>query len=76
MFKEVKVKYRLSINLHKHQLFLKEIHTESFQMWLYSILINTEDKSVIKSSTSDLYYKCQIFEADRMWSIRFSLLNK
>jgi len=30
------------MNLHKHQLYLFEQHSESFKIWLASIKINTE----------------------------------
>ena len=35
------------MNLHKHQLYLLEQHSESFKSWLAIIRINTEGKSLI-----------------------------
>ena len=35
------------MNLHKHQLFLLEQHSESFDIWSAIISINTEGKSLI-----------------------------
>ena len=36
------------MNLHKHQLYLLEQHSESFKRWSAIIRINTEGKSLIK----------------------------
>jgi len=35
------------MNLHKHQLYLLEQHSESFKSWSAIIRINTEGKSLI-----------------------------
>jgi len=35
------------MNLHKHQLYLFEQHSESFKIWSAIIRINTEGKSLI-----------------------------
>jgi len=35
------------MNLHKHQLYLFERHSESFKIWSAIIWINTEGKSLI-----------------------------
>ena len=35
------------MNLHKHQLYLFEQHSESFNIWLAILRINTEGKSLI-----------------------------
>ena len=35
------------MNLHKHQLYLLEQHSESFKIWSAIIRINTEGKSLI-----------------------------
>jgi len=35
------------LNLHKHQLYLLEQHSESFKTWSAIIRINTEGKSLI-----------------------------
>ena len=35
------------MNLHKHQLYLLEQHSESFNIWSAIIRINTEGKSLI-----------------------------
>jgi len=35
------------MNLHKHQLYLLEQHSESFNMWSAIIRISTEGKSLI-----------------------------
>jgi len=35
------------MNLHKHQLYLLEPHSESFKIWSAIIRINTEGKSLI-----------------------------
>ena len=35
------------MNLHKHQLYLLEQHSESFTIWSVIIRINTEGKSLI-----------------------------
>jgi len=35
------------MNLHKHQLYLLEQHSESFKSWSVFIRVNTEDKSLI-----------------------------
>jgi len=35
------------MNLHKHQLYLLEQHSESFKMWSAIMRINTEGKSSI-----------------------------
>ena len=35
------------MNLHKHQLYLLEQHSESFKVWSAIIRINTEGKSLI-----------------------------
>ena len=35
------------MNLHKHQLYLFEQHSESFNVWSAVIRINTEGKSLI-----------------------------
>ena len=39
--------YSLPMNLHKHQLYLLEEHSESFKIWSAVIRINTEGKSSI-----------------------------
>ena len=39
--------YSLPMNLHTHQLYLLEQHSESFKIWLAIIRINTEGKSLI-----------------------------
>jgi len=39
--------YSLPMNLHKHQLYLYEQHSESFKSWSAIIRINTEGKSLI-----------------------------
>ena len=39
--------YSLPMNLHKHQLYLLEQHSESFKIWSAIIRINTEGKSSI-----------------------------
>ena len=39
--------YSLPMNLHKHQLYLLEQHSESFNIWSAIIRINTEGKSLI-----------------------------
>jgi len=39
--------YSLPMNLHKHQLYLLEQHSESFKIWSAIIRINTEGKSLI-----------------------------
>ena len=39
--------YSLPVNLHKHQLYLLEQHSESFNIWSAIIRINTEGKSLI-----------------------------
>ena len=39
--------YRLPLNLHKHQLYLLEQHSESFNIWSATIRINAEGKSLI-----------------------------
>ena len=39
--------YSLPMNLHKHQLYLLELHSESFKIWSAIIRINTEGKSLI-----------------------------
>ena len=39
--------YSLPMNLHKHQLYLLERHSESFKIWSAIIRINTEGKSSI-----------------------------
>jgi len=36
------------MNLHKHQLYLLEQHSESFKSWSAIIRINTEGKSLIR----------------------------
>jgi len=38
------------MNLHTHQLYLPEQHSESFKMWATLIRINTEGKSLIMKS--------------------------
>ena len=38
--------YCLIMNLHKHQLYLLEQHSESFKIWSAIIRINTEGKSL------------------------------
>ena len=38
------------MNLHKHQLYLLEQHSESFKIWSAIIRINTEGTSVIMKS--------------------------
>ena len=35
------------MNLPKHQLYLFELHSESFKIWSAIIRINTDDKSLI-----------------------------
>jgi len=35
------------MNLHKHQLYFLEQHSESFKSWSAIIIINTEGKSLI-----------------------------
>jgi len=35
------------MNLHKHQLYLLEQHSESFEIWSANIRINTDGKSLI-----------------------------
>jgi len=42
------------MNLHKHQLYLLEQHSESFKIWSAIIRINTEGKSLIMKMGSDL----------------------
>ena len=39
--------YSLPMNLHTHQLYLLEQHSESFKIWLAIIRIKTEGKSLI-----------------------------
>jgi len=39
--------YSLPMNLHTHQLYLLEQHSESFRSWSVNIRINTEGKSLI-----------------------------
>ena len=47
------------MNIHKHQLFLLEKHSESFNIWSAIIRINTEGKSLImKSSPDKNKYRC------------------
>ena len=48
------------MNLHKHQLYLLEQHSESFKSWSAIIRINTECKSLIMKFGLDLISKCSI----------------
>jgi len=47
MFKVEYMYIVLTMNLHKHQLYLFEQHSESFKIWSAIIRINTEGKSLI-----------------------------
>ena len=50
------------MNLHKHQLYLLEQHSESFKSWSAIIRINTEGKSlIIKLSPGHKHFKVHFF---------------
>ena len=44
------------MNLHKHQLYLLEQHSESFKIWSAISRINTEGKSLIMKLGPDLIH--------------------
>jgi len=51
------------MNLHTHQLYLLEQHSESFKLWSVIIRINTEGKCLIMESSPGLicrFYICVI----------------
>ena len=52
--------YSLPMNLHKHQLYLLEQHSESFTIWSAIIRINTEGKSLYEIGPSNPKFKCWI----------------
>ena len=45
------------MNLHKHQLYLLEQHSESFKSWSAIIRINTEGKSLIMKLGPEVFVK-------------------
>ena len=45
------------MNVHKQQLYLLELRSESFEIWLASIMINTEDKSLSMTLGLELLFK-------------------
>jgi len=56
------------MNLHKHQLYLLEQHSESFKIWSAIIRINTEGKSLVIKSSSGQLVKGQLIKQK---SLRF-----
>jgi len=45
------------MNVHTQQLYLLELRSESFEIWLASIMINTEDKSLSMTLGPELLFK-------------------